>query len=118
MNVLKADKTLVPFSEEKVLSSIKRAGIAKSIQEQTLTHIKSKLYEGIPTSEIYKHIIEFLGQSEQPYTRSRYSLKESIMQLGPTGYPFEDFIAKLLESDGYITKVRQLLNGECISHEI
>ena len=40
------------------------------------------------------------------------------MKLGPTGYPFEDFIAKLLQADGYETKVRQILKGECITHEI
>src|SRR3990167_7409140 len=116
MNVLKADKSLVPFNEEKVISSIKRAGIAKSLQEQTLVHVKNKLYDGISTAEIYKHVVEFLSKSEEPYTRSRYSLKESIMQLGPTGYPFEDFIAKLLQADGYETKVRQILKGECITH--
>ena len=40
------------------------------------------------------------------------------MNLGPTGYPFEDFIAKLLQAEGYHTKVRQILPGECITHEI
>lgn len=118
MNVLKANNITEPFSEEKVLNSIKRAKIAPDIQEKVLTHVKTKLYEGIPTSEIYKHIIEFLGQSQEPYSRTRYSLKESIMQLGPTGFPFEDFIAKLLQNDGFETQVRQILQGECITHEI
>src|SRR5205085_12654308 len=38
--------------------------------------------------------------------------------LGPTGYPFEDFIARILQSFGYSTKVRQFLMGKCVSHEI
>ncbi len=118
LSVIKADKTREPFSEEKVINSIKRAGIHDSIQQKVLLHIKNKLYDGIPTSEIYHHIVEFLGQSEQPYSKSRYSLKESIMLLGPTGYPFEDFVAKLLQADGYSTKVRQILSGECVTHEI
>jgi Holliday junction resolvase-like predicted endonuclease len=40
------------------------------------------------------------------------------MELGPTGYPFEDFIAKILEADGYKTKTRTIVQGKCISHEI
>lgn len=116
--VIKADKRREPFSENKVIESIRRAGIHESIQLKVLQHIKGKLYDGIPTREIYHHITEFLGESAEPYSKSRYSLKESIMLLGPTGYPFEDFVAKLLESEGYTTKVRQILTGECITHEI
>lgn len=116
--VIKSDRTKEPFSEEKVIDSIRRAGIHESLQQKVLTHIKNKLYDGIPTSEIYHHIIEFLGESPEPYFRARYRLKESIMALGPTGYPFEDFVAKLLQSVGYSTKVRQILRGECITHEI
>lgn len=116
--VVKADGQRVPFSEEKVISSIRRARIPRAIQDKVLAHVKSKVYEGVPTAEIYKHILEFLGNSEQPFSRSRYSLKEAIMMLGPTGYPFEDFIAKILQSLGYETEVRQILSGKCVSHEI
>jgi hypothetical protein len=118
INVIKANKKHESFSEEKVINSIRRAGVPKNIEEEVLEHVKSKLYEGISTAEIYQHVIEFLGKSEHPYTRTSYSLKEGIMQLGPTGYPFEDFIAKLLSFFGYETKVRQILSGECITHEI
>src|SRR5579863_9971400 len=118
IHVLKADKTYEPFSEEKVIQSIKSARIPHSLRGEVLTHIKSKLYEGISTREIYQHILEFLDTSSRPYIKTRYSLKEAIMQMGPTGYPFEDFISKLLESEGYTTQVRQILRGKCVSHEI
>lgn len=118
INVIKANKRQEPFNEEKLMNSIRRAGIPRNIEENVLEHIKAKLYDGISTSEIYQHIIEFLASSEHPYSRTSYSLKEGIMQLGPTGYPFEDFIAALLRSFGYQTKVRQILSGECITHEI
>lgn len=118
IHVLKADKTREPFSEQKVMDSIRRARIPQSIRGEVLTHVKNKLYEGISTREIYQHILEFLDTIQKPYIKTRYSLKEAIMQLGPTGYPFEDFISKLLESEGYTTQVRQILRGKCISHEI
>jgi hypothetical protein len=118
LNVIKANGQKEPFNEEKVINSIIRARIPKDLQPQVLTYIKSKLFDGITTRQIYNFILEFLGESEHPYTRSRYSLKESIMLLGPTGYPFEDFIARVMQSLGYETKVRQILMGKCISHEI
>src|SRR5689334_15183901 len=98
--VLKANHEKEPFSEEKVIQSIKRARVPEEIQAEALAHIKSKVYDGISTEEIYQHVIEFLHRSPHPYSRARYSLKESIMMLGPTGYPFEDFIARLLEAKG------------------
>lgn len=118
IHVIKADKSHEPFSEQKVIDSIRRARIPHALQGEVLTHVKSKLYEGISTREIYQHILEYLGTSPKPYIKTRYSLKEAIMQLGPTGYPFEDFISKLLEAVGYATKVRQILHGKCVSHEI
>ena len=118
IHVIKADRSHEPFSEEKVMNSIKRARIPHSLQGEVLTHVKSKLYDGISTEEIYRHILEFLGKSSAPYTKTRYSLKESIMLLGPTGYPFEDFIAKILAELGYRTNVRQILSGRCITHEV
>ena len=88
------------------------------MQTSVLMHVKSKLYEGIPTSELYHHITEFLGKSPQPFTKSRYGMKQSLMDLGPTGYPFEDYLARLLQEMGYQTQTRVILQGKCISHEI
>lgn len=118
MNVLKATGEQELFSDEKVMLSIQRAGIPKELEQQVLTHVKSKLYENIKTSEIYHHIIEFLGASSYPYAKTKYGLKQAIMDLGPTGYPFEDFIAHVLKAQGYETQVRQILQGKCISHEV
>lgn len=118
IHVLKADRSYEPFSEHKVIDSIKRARIPHSLQAEVLSHVKSKLYDGISTQEIYHHILEFLSSTPKPYIKTRYSLKDAIRQLGPTGYPFEDFIGKLLETQGYATRIRQILPGKCVSHEI
>lgn len=117
-NVLKASGRKEQFSEEKLRVSIQRAGISKELIENAVIHIKSKLYENIPTHEIYKHIIEFLGNSSYPFSKTKYSLKQAIMDLGPTGYPFEDYVSEILKLEGYKTQVRQTLKGKCISHEI
>lgn len=118
MQVVKADGTVEPFSEEKVLRSIKRAGIPRELKRQVLSHVKEKLHDQMETWEVYHHITEFLGKSPYPYSKSRYSLKQAIMLLGPTGYPFEDYVAKILTARGYTTEVRQVLRGKCVMHEV
>lgn len=118
MYIIKATGEKELFSEDKLRLSVKRAGIPQDLLEKVVYHIKSKLYENIPTSEIYKHIIEFLENSPHPFSRAKYSLKQAIMDLGPTGYPFEDYISEILKMEGYTTQVRQIIKGKCISHEI
>ncbi len=117
-HVLKANGDKELFSEEKVITSITRAGIPPSLKDAVLNHVKSKLYDNIQTSEIYHHITEFLEHSSHPFTKARYSLKQAIMALGPTGYPFEDYISEILKHQGYETSVRNILRGECITHEV
>lgn len=116
--VTKASGEKQPFNEEKLRLSIKRAGIPEMLHDQVINHIKTKLYENIPTSEIYKHVIEFLDSSSHPNSRAKYSLKQAIMDFGPTGFPFEDYISEILKAEGYETQVRQIISGKCISHEI
>lgn len=118
VNVIKADRTIEPFSEEKLMLSIRRAGIPQDIENQVLDHVKSKLYDNIPTSEIYHHIEEFFGNSNDHASKSKYSLKRALMEFGPTGFPFEAYISEVLKSEGYFTEIRQILLGKCVNHEV
>lgn len=118
VTVIKANGQKEVFSETKLLRSIQKIGIPEEIQQEVLKHVHEKLYENIPTSEIYHHITEFLDTSSHKFSKSKYSLKQAIMDLGPTGYPFEDYVAHLLQAEGYEIKVRTILQGKCISHEI
>jgi len=117
-NVLKADGTIEPFSESKLLSSIKRAGIPDSLDTQVLDHIKTKLYDNIPTSEVYSHIQEYFGNSNDYSSESKYSLKKALIELGPTGFPFEKYVSEILKAEGYSTQVGQILLGKCVNHEV
>lgn len=118
MLITKASGEQEEFSEEKLLQSITRAGIAADLRGRVLAHIKSKLYPKIKTSEIYRHILEFLDQPHTRYHKAKYSLKQSLMDLGPTGYPFEDFLARIFSLLGYQATTRSIIMGKCITHEV
>lgn len=117
ISVIKATGEKEPFDENKLRQSINRAGIPKDLQDGVIEHIKARVYPDIPTKEIYTHVKEFLSEKNS-FAKARFSLKEAIMELGPTGYPFEDFLARVLETQGYKTQTRQILEGKCITHEI
>ena len=117
INVIKATGEIEPFSESKVISSLMRAGADRVLAQKILTRIKSSLYPNIPTFEIYSAVMRILKKEQKPVA-DRYNLKKAIMDLGPTGYPFEKFVAGLLISQGHKTQTNQIVRGRCVSHEI
>ncbi len=118
VNVRKATGELEPFDENKLRSSVGRAGISKELQDQVISHIKANLYPDVPSAEIYRQILDYLGRSRYPHTRSRYTLKQAIIELGPSGYPFEKYVAALLRHQGYETETGVVMAGKCVTHEI
>src|SRR3989344_4570524 len=117
VKVRKADGRLEDYSEEKVRGSLQRAGAEEGLIEDILSHIQTELHEGIATEEIYDHIFEIL-KGKSSHLVARYNLKQAIMDLGPSGYPFEKFVAGVLETQGYKTQVSQTVPGECVYHEV
>ena len=116
--VVKADGSVEEFSETKLLSSIKRAGVPSKLHRLVLDHVRNRIYDNIPTYEIYRHIEEFLEESNEPYVRTKYSLKAAIMELGPTGFPFEVYVSEILKAQGFQTEVGTHLVGKCVNHEV
>lgn len=106
-----------PFSERKVRSSLDRAGADEDLIETIVSRVKRKLYDGISTREIYSHVFSLLRELQSPLV-SRYDLKRSIMELGPSGFPFEIFVAGVLQARGYAVAVGQIVQGRCIDHEV
>jgi hypothetical protein len=115
--VTKADGTTEPFVEEKLRRSLRRSGADRQEVESVIQNVESFLYDGIKTQEIYSRAFEYLRQIERP-SAARYSLRRALFGLGPTGFPFEDFLARLFATEGYTTVTRQTIMGSCVEHEI
>jgi len=116
--VIKMDGTKEEYNEEKIKASASRVGVPENLQTEMLASIRDRLYDGITTNEIFTMIKEFLTQSDTPYLALKYNLKEALALLGPSGYPFEKYVALLLEAIGYHTQINQTVMGSCIPHEI
>lgn len=115
--VTKTTGALVPFSEEKLRLSMQRSGAEESTIDDVVEEIKPKLYQGISTKKIYRLAFGLL-KNRSKHIAAKYKLKTAIMELGPSGYPFENFIGEIMKHQGYSTKVSQIVPGECVNHEI
>ncbi len=115
--VLKANGTRELFDTNKLESSLKRAGAGSKSVEEILKRVTENLTGDITTHEIYKHAFDLLGVIEKP-TALKYSLKRAIMELGPSGFPFEDFVAEIFRSRGFKAETGKIIKGFCVEHEI
>ena len=115
--VKKSNGDLVPFSEEKLANSLKRSGASEEIIQKVLSEVKNKLFTGIHTRFIYKMALKTLKNFKGTHT-GRYKLKVAIMEIGPSGFPFEKFIGAILHEMGYSVQVDIVLQGHCVSHEV
>src|SRR5690554_680680 len=105
------------FQVEKLITSLRRSKASESEIETIVEHIMPTLYDGIPSKKIYEKAFSLLKKYNLT-SASKYSLKRAILDLGPTGYPFERLISALLRHKGFETKVGVILQGECVTHEV
>ena len=117
VSITKASGTQEPFSQHKLENSLKKAGADNNAINTIIKKIKPFLYDGVSTKKIYRKAFKLLARHKGSLA-ARYSLKKAIMELGPTGYPFEHFIGQLLTQSGLRTEVGQILEGKCVSHEV
>lgn len=116
-HILKADGTAEPFDGSKLEASLRRAGAAPSTAGQIRAVIERTILPGVSTGEIYKRAFSLLRQNER-IVAARYSLRRALFEFGPSGHPFEDFVAELLRKEGWTVEWRRLIPGRCVPHEV
>jgi hypothetical protein len=105
------------FDPSKVEKALIGAGAGKDVAGKVIAELQEKIYDGITTSKIYGMAFQLLDR-EDKVSATRYGLKQAILRLGPSGFPFEKFFAALLKEQGYSTKLNQIVKGRCVAHEI
>lgn len=115
--ITKASGQQAPFSPEKLKRSLLNVGASEDLAESIVDEIQPKLYAGISTKKIYRIAFNRLKNISSPLA-AKYHLKKGIMELGPSGYPFERFIGEILKQQGYTVIVSEIVKGKCVNHEI
>lgn len=115
--VVKASGEFQPFDSEKLALSLQNAGAKRATIKAILSDVQSWIYSGVSTKQIYTRAFQMLKR-EKTIAALRYKLKQAMMEMGPTGYPFEQFIGQLYQKQGYETQVGVLVEGYSVTHEM
>ncbi len=115
--VTKADGTQEPFRVDKLRFSLNRSGVSEKSVDAIIRELEPIFWSGISTEEIYRRAFALLKRQER-FAASRYSLRRALFGFGPTGFPFEDFVAEIFKAKGYHTATRIMLKGKCVEHEV
>ena len=116
--ITKADGEKELFVSSKLDSSLARSGATPEMRSRVIAHVTRELKSGMTTDEIYKHAFEILRREEHVPVAARYSIKRAVFALGPSGFPFEQFLAEVLRAHGWTARTGAILNGRCASHEV
>ena len=115
--IKKIDGTTQPYDGKRVLNSLQHAGADIKTAQDIEAKIQSKLYNGMDTRTLFSYAFREL-KKYHPVTAARYDLKNSLLRLGASGYPFEQYIATIMEAQGYKTQTNVIVQGTIIPHEI
>lgn len=115
--VTKADGAKELFDTKKLEFSLKRAGASSRVVMEILNTITDTIEDGVTTHDIYEQAFELLHTHDTPVA-VKYSIKRAVMELGPSGFPFEDFIAEIFRSKGFQAETGKIVRGFCVEHEV
>mgnify|MGYP001590196282 CR=1 FL=1 len=115
--IIKSTGEKEPFDVRKLEASLTRAGASDSSVSAIAEHILKEVRDGMSTGEIYTHAFSLLRKYEKPVAL-KYSVRRAVMELGPSGFPFEKFIAELFKARGFKAETNLMARGHCALHEI
>ena len=115
--IIKADGTVEAFDGSKLEQSLRRAGAGEHAAERIRQTIELSMGSSIGTHEVYKRAFTMLRQDSRAVA-ARYYLRRALLELGPTGHPFEDFVAQMFKKEGWTIETRKLIPGKCVTHEV
>lgn len=114
--IVKADGTVQTFEPERLLSSLVRAGAGRHAAESITEVVTQSIVPGITSKEVYTRAFALLRKEGRPIA-ARYALRRALLELGPTGHPFEDLVARLFMAEGWTVETRKMIKGTCVVHE-
>jgi hypothetical protein len=115
--ITKASGESEDFSQVKLRHSLLKSGASADIAEAILAELEVDLYSGMTSRVLYKKAFALLRKRYKAQA-ARYQLKRAIMELGPSGYAFENYMGELFHAQGYDVQVGVIMQGCCVQHEV
>jgi hypothetical protein len=118
VRIVKADGTQEDFNSAKLLASLEKSGASQDVAEHIVAEVEKKLTDGVRTADIYRDAFTLLRKKVPTGVAARYSLRRALLELGPSGFPFEAYLAELFRKEGFDATTNVIRKGRCVEHEI
>src|SRR5690554_1700764 len=105
------------FDVNKLINSLRRSRADEDIIQDIARKVQEQIEEGMTTKKIYQLAFKML-RAKSRVSASKYKLKKALMEMGPTGFPFEKLVGQLLAHEGFATEVGVIVQGNCVQHEV
>lgn len=105
------------FDPAKLVNSLQKAGTDDATVRSIVKEVSAGLYDGITTDSIYRKAFALLRKTARPVA-ARYSMKRAVLELGPSGFPFEKFIGEIFKAKGFEVRTDVTVPGLCVEHEV
>jgi len=115
--IIKADGDTEEWDGTKLERSLVQAGATEATALCIRDTIERSLASSETTQEVYRRAFSMLRRQERT-AAARYSLRRAFFELGPTGHPFEDFVAQMFKTEGWKVEPRRIISGKCVPHEV
>lgn len=116
--IIKADGSREVFDPTKLEHSLQHAGATSTARARVLARVMEQLRPEMHTGDIYRLAFDFLQEEDAAPVAARYSIKRAVFDLGPSGFPFEQFLAEVLRAHGWRAQPEVTLVGRCAPHEV
>ncbi|MBI5469752.1 restriction endonuclease [Candidatus Kaiserbacteria bacterium] len=116
--ILTADGDRELFDPGKLEHSLELAGASSTERARVLAHVMHELRPDMKSEDIYRHAFQILSREAVIPVAARYSIKRAVFALGPSGFPFEQFLAEILRGHRYKAITGVTLTGRCAIHEV
>jgi hypothetical protein len=115
--IVKAGGEREVFDPTRLVASLERVGAGEYTAERISKMITETVVPGMSSKEVYARAFALLRRESRPIA-ARYALRRALLELGPTGHPFEDFVSHLYRAEGWQVETRKIIRGKCVSHEV
>ncbi len=117
LKIIKASGQPEEFLIEKLVDSLIRSGASEDMAWDIARKVQRQVTHGSHTKHIFRMAKRLLRQYNR-VSDMRYSIKKAIYSLGPAGYQFEKYFARILRTYGYSVEVNRIIKGYCVTHEV
>ncbi len=106
------------YKSQKLQKSIESVGLSEEDAKTVVEEVERRqAITNISTRKLHYETFRLIRKYSNA-AAARYNLKKAVLELGPSGYPFERFFGAILHELGYKVQVGVYKEGHCLSHEI